>query len=122
MNADVDTVIVFCGDGEALAGFYRKAFDLPEPHRSPGHIGFSLPSLYLGFDTVDDPADPGPVSLWWRVDDVDAAFERLVTMGCPVLYEPVTKPWGDRLASVLDPDGNRIGLSQRSREPQTADR
>ncbi|MDX1689713.1 MAG: VOC family protein [Acidimicrobiia bacterium] len=114
MHPDVDTVIVFSEHAEDLAAFYRNAFDLPRPQRSPAHVGFALPSLYLGFDSVDDAPSPGPVSLWWRVDNVDSAFDRLVALGCPVVYAPVDKPWGDRVAAVLDPDGNRIGLSQRS--------
>lgn len=114
MHADPDTAIVFSPDHTALAEWYRTVFDLPDPAVAPGHVGFALPSLYLGFDEGGERSAPsGTVSLWFRVDDVDEAFRAAVEAGAGTIYAPVDKPWGDRLASITDPDGNRVGLSQR---------
>jgi len=114
IKASVDTAIVFTTRMEALAAFYQAALDLPAPDRSPGHLGFQVGALYLGFDPVETAfASPGAVTLWFRVDDVQAAFDRFVTQGAAVRYAPVRKPWGDVLAAVYDPDGNMVGLSQR---------
>ncbi len=118
MGAYLDTVIIFTADGERLAAWYRRSLGLGEPERAPGHIGFQVGAVYLGIDEVAEPP-PGAaaVSLWFRVDDVDASFARFVAEGAEVIYAPVDKPWGDRLAALRDPDGNRIGLSARRRRP-----
>jgi hypothetical protein len=36
-----------------------------------------------------------------------------MALGARLRYAPLTKPWGDVLASLYDLDGNLIGLSQR---------
>jgi uncharacterized glyoxalase superfamily protein PhnB len=99
-NAIVDTVMIFSNNMRELAQFYQR--------------GFELDPLYLGIDQVDEAwATPGELSLWFRVDDLEATFDRLVEMGAKVRYPPTRKRWGDRLASLYDPDGNLLGLSQR---------
>ena len=54
---------------------------------------------------------PGGVILYWHVDNVAAAMEKLIEMGATE-YEPIT-PRGDAgwvTASVVDPFGNVLGL------------
>ena len=114
MNAAIDTAIVFTTRMQELADFYATGLGLADPNRSPGHIGYQVGSVYLGFDQVDEGNDEeSAVTLWFRVDDIDATYGTFVELGAASVYPPVDKPWGDRLAAVLDPDGNRIGLSQR---------
>lgn len=116
-NAALDTAIIFTTRMDVLANFYSVGLELGEPNLSPGHIGFQVGQLYLGFDQVDEAwASPGAVTLWFRVDDVQAAFDRLVAAGAEVRYAPAEKPWGDVLVAVCDPDGNLIGLSQRKEQ------
>jgi predicted enzyme related to lactoylglutathione lyase len=54
---------------------------------------------------------PGGAILLWHVDDIEAAFARLKTMGATE-YDPIT-PRGDSgfvTASVVDPFGNVLGI------------
>ena len=44
-------------------------------------------------------------SLWLYTDDVDAAVADLKEAGVPVIAELTDQPWGERVASVADPDG-----------------
>ena len=114
MNAAIDTAIVFTTRMDELAAFYVSGLGLTEPNHSPGHVGYQVGPVYLGFDQVDRASDDeSAVTLWFRVDDVDATYTAFVELGAANVYPPVDKPWGDRLAAVLDLDGNRIGLSQR---------
>jgi hypothetical protein len=53
-NAAIDTAIVFTTRMQELADFYRQGLDLPEPNQSPGHLGFQVGSVYLGFDQVEE--------------------------------------------------------------------
>lgn len=114
-GTSLDTVIVCTDRMEEMASFYQKALDLGPYQPSPQHLGQSIGPVYFGFDQVEQCAGtpPSRVSVWFAVDDLQATFERVVALGAEVKYPPTDKPWGARLAAVLDPDGNTLGLSQR---------
>jgi predicted enzyme related to lactoylglutathione lyase len=51
------------------------------------------------------------VSIWFRVADIQATFERLVHLGATVKYAPTEEESpGEILAMVYDPESNLIGL------------
>ncbi len=115
-KATLDTVIILTTRMKELADFYQQGLELkqPTPH-GDNHLGFQLPNAYLGFDKIDEhqAMSPGPVSLWFRVNDIEMTFKRFKEMGAKVKYPPTKKPWGDVLAAIFDPHGNTIGLAQR---------
>lgn len=50
-KANVDTAIIFTKRMKVLADFYAEALQLGQTElEMDAHIGFRLPSLYLGFD------------------------------------------------------------------------
>ena len=65
-----------------------------------------------------DQGEQARFSYWVYVDDVDAAFAELTAAGAPTEAEPRTEPWGERVASMRDPDGNVVHVGMAS-EPQT---
>ena len=89
-NAAIDTAIIFTGQMKAIAEFYQQGFELPTPNESPGHLGFPVGGVYLGFDQVEDSENfqHGAVTLWFRVDDVQATFDRFV----PSVRRCATRP------------------------------
>ena len=42
--------------------------------------------------------------------DVDSIFQKLIEFGAQIVKEPWDAFWGQRYASVQDPDGNQIDL------------
>ena len=62
------------------------------------------------------PPTPGPKSLYFAVDDVDAVHERAERLGVLAPYdvhgEPagavITRPWGERSFYIVDPWGNDL--------------
>ena len=44
-------------------------------------------------------------SIWLYTDDVDVAVAELREAGVTIVAEPADQPWGERVASVADPDG-----------------
>lgn len=115
-SATLHTVIIETGRMTELADFYSQGLALGPPSSTgDDHLGFPQIRPYLGFDLVDKKRAeyPGPVSLWFEVDDLEAVFDRLVALGGTVKYGPTQKPWGAMLAAVFDPDGNVVGLAQR---------
>lgn len=55
------------------------------------------------------PATQAPprATLYVYVPDVEAAYKRALSLGATSLAEPVDVPWGDRIAGVTDPYGNK---------------
>ena len=44
-------------------------------------------------------------------DDVQGAFDRAITEGAEAVTAPQTKPWGQDVAYIRDPDGNLVELA-----------
>ena len=111
----LDTVIIFTQRMHGLADFYRDGLGYTgELQESPGHLGFRLENgVYLGFDQTENEYGQAGVSLWFAVADLDETFERFVTAGASVRYQKKELPNGDVLASLIDPDGNILGLVER---------
>lgn len=113
-NVRIAAVTFATNDPEALAGFYQRAFNLPAVKKEDkDHWGVSLGGFYLGFDRIKEKAKetPSGAVIWFLVDDVEAAFTHLISIGARVRSN-VTKDKrpGEALAVLFDPDGNMIGL------------
>jgi uncharacterized glyoxalase superfamily protein PhnB len=55
------------------------------------------------------------------VDDVDDHCARAKAAGAEVIDEPADKPYGDRMYSVLDPEGHRWDFCQHVRDVNPED-
>jgi lactoylglutathione lyase len=107
--------------GRSLA-FWRDllggtvAFEWPGPDGQPVYVGLDVGSSHLGIGGPSTPTGEGPrpIALWVYTDDCDATIERLRTAGVTITEEPADQPWGERVARVLDPDGNEVIVGQRA--------
>ena len=50
-------------------------------------------------------------------DDVQGAFDRAITQGAGSVMPPQTKPWGQDVAYIRDPDGNLVELASPAGAP-----
>ena len=50
---------------------------------------------------------PPPATLYVYLPDADAAYTRALSLGARSIGEPADMPWGDRVAGVADPYGNK---------------
>lgn len=74
----IESILLHSDRFAELADFYRRALDLPEPTPlGDSHVGWPSTTPYLGFD--DDPYSA--ISIWFKVDDVEAATDKLVALG-----------------------------------------
>jgi lactoylglutathione lyase len=92
------------------------AFEWPGPDGAPVYVGVDLGAAHLGIggSTGAVANGPRPIALWLYVDDCDGYVARARSAGFRVTEEPVDQPWGERVARVLDPDGNEVILGQRA--------
>ncbi|NGM11784.1 VOC family protein [Verrucosispora sp. WMMA2044] len=102
--ADLDAALRFY---EGLLGG-RVEYRFPETGEA-AYVSLRFGDGQLGIGRQEAGEQPaGPVTLWVYVADCAAALARLVGAGVEVLAEPQTQPWGERMAIVRDPDGNRV--------------
>jgi lactoylglutathione lyase len=120
--------IITTTDLQAALGFYRDllgatvSYEFPGPDGEPGYVALELGTSHFGIGR-DPSATTGPggrFSLWVYADDCDAAVEHLRTAGVKIIEEPADQPWGERVARVLDPDGNVVIVGQRLAQPADA--
>jgi lactoylglutathione lyase len=111
--------IITTPDLERSLGFYRDvlggvvSFAFPR-EGPPGYVGVDLGSSHLGIghDPAVDLAGEQRIALWVYTADCDAAVAAVRAAGGTVIEEPVDQPWGERVARVADPDGNRVIIGQ----------
>jgi len=105
-------------DVDASVAFYRDVLGIPFLFRVPGQPMAFFQSgdvrLYLG--TPERPEFASKCVIYFRVDDVDAEFERLTAAGALMLDKPhvVHRDGGSELwmTFLTDPDGHQIGLME----------
>jgi lactoylglutathione lyase len=120
-------VNVYVRDLPAALAFYAgrlgfaETFRAPDPE-APDHVELRLDGVTIALSTAEAaervhglPAIPGShgfqLVLW--TDDVDAAYDALVTAGVPSHTPPHDAGNDNRSAVVRDPDGNLVELVMR---------
>ena len=94
-----------------LAGEIRYRFPA---EGSPGFVTVRIGSDEIGIAASEDaPEDRQRIAMWVYVADCDVAVERLRTAGVTIVDEPADQPWGERIARLLDPDGNEVIVGSR---------
>jgi lactoylglutathione lyase len=115
-TGDLERSLAFWRDG--LGG--RVAYEFRDPASGAiGYVGLDVGGSHIGIGVAStvpdvDPAPRRPISLWAYVDDCDAMIERLRASGVTVTQEPAEQPWGERVARVVDPDGNEVIVGARA--------
>ena len=103
--------------------FYRL-LGLEVPDARGPHVEVELPGgNRLAFDDEQiiagmhpgwtPPTQQGRVALAFRVGgpaEVDALYEKITAAGHPGTLKPFDAPWGQRYATITDPDGTSIDL------------
>jgi uncharacterized glyoxalase superfamily protein PhnB len=112
--------ILSVSDLAAVAEFYgrlgfEQTYAFP-PEGVPAFVTLERQGRTIGIAARAE-ADGDRFSYWVYVDDadqVDRTFAELRTAGSPTHAEPRTEPWGERVASVRDPDGNVVHIGATS--------
>ncbi len=118
---EIAAVAVSATDMSRAVAFYELlGFRFPPPEPGTQHIeaeaGIRLmidDAAFLAQLTGESPR-PGTTAgfalLFGSPAEVDAAAQRVEAAGHPVVTPPYDAPWGQRYATVADPDGYRTDL------------
>ncbi len=124
MTIHIDMIGLAVNDLTKALAFYRLlGLAIPEPAAGEDHVEVITPNGYrLAWDTVAmlktiDPNWVQPVGhaigLAFKCDtpaEVDSTYAALLAAGHTGHRAPWDAFWGQRYASVLDPDGNLVDL------------
>lgn len=123
--AGLDAFGLVVSDMAKSLAFYRQlGCDVPPDVDAETHVDIALGGgIRLMLDTVElvesimpgwePPRGGHRIGLAFRSDDpadVDARFHRLTAGGAVGVVEPYDAFWGQRYATVSDPDGNPVDL------------
>jgi predicted enzyme related to lactoylglutathione lyase len=111
--------VVLSPDVERLRVFYAGLLDADVTQRVPEtgdvfYVELGVDGFRLGLTQIGDvpTGEPGRVLLSVDVPDVDVLLPRVAEFGGRVTGGPTDMPWGQRVAHLLDPDGNAVNLTQ----------
>jgi lactoylglutathione lyase len=105
------TTIYKVADLDQAKVWYSKVLGFPPYFDQPFYVGFSVEGYELGL-TPEEKSTPktDTVSTYWGVDNVSAAYQRLIELGANELEPPQDVGEGIIVAMVKDPWGNPFGI------------
>jgi predicted enzyme related to lactoylglutathione lyase len=122
MLRGLSTVSFFADDVMAARAWYAELLEI-EPYfvrpvqGPPAYVEFRIGDHQHELGIIDRrfaphgrPGKAAGAVIYWHVDDVRGAYDRLISMGAMVYEEPVERGPGFVTASVIDPFGNILGV------------
>ena len=123
-------VVLFVENFEAMMEFYTEKVGLPVRLTAEGYAEFAvegaklallarwrLPEL-LGDGQLERPKPGAHASaVTVLVESVDRTHRSMVERGVRFLGEPADRPWGQRSAYFMDPEGHLIELATNLPRP-----
>jgi predicted enzyme related to lactoylglutathione lyase len=111
------TVSFWAADHAAATQWYTELLGMEPYFDRPGYCEFRVGDDEDELGIIDGryappgaATTPGGAVIFWHVDDVQATFDKLLSLGCKV-YEKITpREAGFITASVVDPFGNILGI------------
>jgi lactoylglutathione lyase len=102
--------ILLVSDLQRSLGFYRDLIGFEVTYcfpsdSEPQFVSLTIDGGKLGLGASDLAVQSASTAIWLYTDNVDDAVARLREAGVRVVAEPVDQPWGERVASIADPDG-----------------
>lgn len=117
---DFVSIRVITGDVVRMTQFYEAITGISVNRYTDDFVELITPSCTLAiadkrtialFDNdVAHPEDTRTTIIEFRVDDVDAEYERVKPVVLGFVQEPTTMPWGNRSMLFRDPDGNLVNF------------
>jgi predicted enzyme related to lactoylglutathione lyase len=106
------TTIYKVADVNQAKEWYAKAFEVQPYFDQPFHVGFEVGGYELGLQPEETPVKDKSenVLTYWGVNDINAEFNRFISLGATEHEVPTEVGDGIMVASLKDPWGNIVGL------------
>lgn len=113
------TINYFAADHAAARRWYSEFLGMEPYFERPGYVEFRLGDFQHELGIVDSKYSPGVESvdqragvvMYWHVDELEATYQRLLSLGAKVHDGPRARGTsGFVTASVIDPFGNVLGI------------
>jgi predicted enzyme related to lactoylglutathione lyase len=104
------TAIYAVDDIARAKEWYTKAFGVEPYFDEPFYVGFNIGGFELGLDPNAKSRGAGGSVAFWGVDNADEAVAKLVAAGATISSAVNEVGEGIKVATVLDPFGNQIGI------------
>ena len=106
------TAIHHVGDLDAAKDWYAEVLGFAPYFDEPFYVGFDVGGFELGLQPDESGASRTRtgVTVYWGVANADAALERLLELGAGENGGVQDVGDGIRVATVLDPFGNVLGI------------
>jgi len=104
-------VALLTGDVIGLANFYKSVLNIENNDDGDDVIQFLITEgtgLTIYNDGIKRKGNHRNICIAFTVDDVDAEFEKVKSLGANIAEPPTDRPWGARNMSFYDPDGNLV--------------
>lgn len=108
----IKTVLHPVTDVEKATAVYTALLGATPQTASPYYVGFDVAGQHIGLLPGGGPQCLTSPVAYWHVDDIEGKLAELTAAGATV-KDPANEVGGGRVvASVIDPDGNVLGLVQ----------
>ena len=104
------TVIYAAPDLARSKAWYAKVFGIAPYFDEPFYVGFNVGGYELGLDPNAQGAGHGGVTGYWGVTSLDDALSRVTAQGAQIASPAQDVGEGIRVATIVDPAGNHVGL------------
>jgi uncharacterized glyoxalase superfamily protein PhnB len=114
-----NSLCIISRDVPMLRAFYQQILKV-EANGDDTFVTFPLEDATLSLCSAQVMEDMSPGStqeagyggavLEFEVGDVDAEYQRLISLGAPIVKPPTTQPWGLRSVWFRDPQGNIVNF------------
>ena len=115
MFRKIRCVMIFAPEPESSARWWANVLDRPVHIEAKGDLVYAwldLDGVEYGFHPADDDRNPrgGSPVIYWAVDDLNAARNRLLAAGCTPHRGPLRIDHQRQICQVTDPFGTIVGL------------
>ena len=112
MNEGIKAIIYPVGDLAKAKILYGKILNVRPDMDEPYYVNFNVGGMDVGLDPNGHRQGmTGPV-VYWHVDDIEESLKGLLGTGAKAQQGVRDVGGGKLIASVVDADGNPIGLYQ----------
>ena len=109
MSEGMKTIIYPVKDLARAKTLYSKLLGVEPEYDHTYYVGFSVGGHHVG---LGPQGHRHGMTGYWHVDDIRKSLKLLLDAGAQALQEVKDVGRGKLIASVKDPDGNVIGLTQ----------